>query len=118
MVDKKNIHFNKIDSNNLFYPSGTGIILSKNSVNILLNDNIDYNIIDDVSIGLILSKTIKFHKIKRYDCKFPFNINIFEFSKDNLDNDLFLYRCKTDNNHTNTIYIMNKLLKLFYNIND
>ena len=76
-------------------------------------------IIDDVSIGLTLSKTLKLHKIKRYNFQGTFDIKTFEFNKSTIinSNDLFLYRCKTSNKHSNTIDIMNELLKLFYNIN-
>ena len=39
---KNNIHYDKIDMDNKFFPSGTCIILSKNTINILLNDKIYY----------------------------------------------------------------------------
>ncbi len=56
------------------YPSGTGIILSNKSVNLLLNnkDKINYNIIDDVAIGSFFHINFKDIKTGWFDNQFLF----------------------------------------------
>lgn len=66
-----------ITNNELFgtiYASGTGIILSNKSINLLLNnkDKINYNIIDDVSIGSFFHINYKNIKVISFDKQFLF----------------------------------------------
>lgn len=101
-------YLDKIDKTNRFFPSGTGILMSKIAIDILLNNIPDYNFIDDLSIGLSLSRYLKFNTLKRQDF-----INKIK-NKNIIDsNDLFLYRCKYSNNEQN-ILILNNLLNYFY----
>lgn len=101
-----------IDSNNRFFPSGTCILMSKNIVKTLLSEELDYNIIDDLLIGLVLSSKYKITGLNRQDY---INKNPFDENKLIIKDDLFIYRCKFDNYHTKTLETMNKLLKIFYN---
>lgn len=101
-----------IDDSNKFYPFGTSILLSKNSIITLLSQNINYNIIDDVSIGLTLSKIYKFTPIRRQNITKYNKHNKYEVIK---EPDLFFYRCKNGNEHLKTIDIMNHIVKIFYN---
>jgi hypothetical protein len=103
-------YLDHIDKSNKYFPSGTGILMSKIVINKLLSNTPDYNLIDDLSIGLILSKYYKFNILKRQDF-----INRIKNNEINLDYDLFLYRCKYKNNEKNII-TLNKLLNYYYNI--
>lgn len=115
---KKNFKtkFNKININNRFFASGTGIIMSKNAVFKLLNEDIYYSIIDDVLIGLYLSQFYKCVPINRQDI-----VNnkqeIASINNINNEDNVFIYRCKDENGkHKKTVEAMNMLIKMFYNL--
>ena len=95
------------DSSNRVFPSGTGILLGKNVVEFLLKEKIDYNIIDDLSIGFTLSKYYKLFPLQRY-ILINYNSKIIE------NDDLFLYRCKSSIEHLETINLMNKVIEIIY----
>lgn len=97
-------YIDKIDKTNRFFPSGTGILMSKIVVNKLLENIPDYTFIDDLSIGLVLSRYFKFNVLERQDF-----IDKIKNKKIITKDNLFLYRCKYINNSTN-IETLNKLL--------
>jgi hypothetical protein len=75
----------------LHYVSGTCIVLSKKSVDYLLASEIDYSFIDDVSIGLTLSKFISPNQIT--DMRNYFTM------ESNADPKYFIYRHRSENRH-------------------
>lgn len=83
--------------------------MSKIAVNKLLENIPDYTFIDDLSIGLVLSRYFKFNILERQDY-----INKIKNKKIIVRDNLFLYRCKYKNNLSN-ILILNKLLNYYYN---
>jgi hypothetical protein len=98
------------DDNGIKFASGSGFVLSKDTSKYLIeNDNLlDYNILDDLSIGKLLNKKYIINYIKRHDIT-GLNDNNFI-----CDNDIFHFRCKYDDNHSITVDIMNKLYKIIY----
>ena len=116
---KLDIYLKKIDPSNRYFPGGTGIVMNLHCVKKLIeenaNNNIDYNIIDDVSIGLTLSKYFKFTPIKRYDMIKTIK-KIQYIQKVEINPDIFLYRCKDEQNHIKTINIMNLVCHSIYGI--
>jgi hypothetical protein len=94
------------------FASGCGFILSKDACKYLVENNnlLDYNILDDVSIGKLLNKKYIINFIKRFDIT-GLEDNYFLY-----DSDIFHFRCKYNDNHSITINIMNKLYENIYNI--
>jgi len=79
----------------LYYVSGTNIILSKKIVNRILKNknNINYNLIDDVAIGLLIRDYMPDIELTSY------NEYYNEFSTlENIETDIF-YRNRTDNRY-------------------
>ena len=101
-------YIDKIDETNRFFPSGTGILMSKIVINKLLENIPDYIFIDDLSIGFALSRYFKFNVLERQDF-----INKIKNKKIIEKNNLFLYRCKYKNNST-SIETLKKLLSYYY----
>ncbi len=94
--------------NNSFI-SGAGILLNKNTCYDLIQnkDTLNYNILDDVSIGEFLRK-------KKYDLlpltrfeAYNYQFNIDLITKEMLNN-YYHFRCKSDNQHFLTIKLMKK----------
>lgn len=82
------------------FTSGTCIILSKESVEYLLNTNIRYELIDDVAIGVALHKKINISDLTNY------------YIDTETDSSNFLiYRHRSDNRF-NDIYRMIKIIEL------
>ena len=98
------------DWNGIKYASGSGFFLSKEACLYLCQNNnlLDYNMYDDISIGFFLSKKYNIFFIDR--C----NINSLDNDKFIINNNIFHYRCKCDDNHSITISIMNKLYNMTY----
>jgi hypothetical protein len=98
------------DFKGIKYASGSGFFLSKDTCIYLCKNNnlLDYNLIDDVSIGNFLNKTYNIFFIDR--C----NINCLENDKFIINNNIFHYRCKCEENHSITVSIMNKLFNMIY----
>lgn len=100
-----------------FFISGAGIILSHSVCkNIIDNKHLlDYSIIDDVAIGIILKKL-------KYEFEnFPrFNVMKLENGTYNLNKKHkarnYHFRCKTSLEHADTIELMNYTIKLIYKI--
>ena len=100
---------------NTYYPSGTSIILSKKIFTHILTNKqyIDYNVIDDVSIGFLIKKILPDIILYDFYDKFIFvdDINI----KNNIDtNEIIFYR---NRNKTRDIDIqnMNYIINLLNN---
>ena len=108
-LNSKNIEYGgAITNNGISFASGSGFVLSKDTSKYLVKNNnlLDYNVIDDVSIGNLLNKKYIITDIKRHDL---FGLDDFKY-----DNDIFHFRCKNDDNHSLTLDIMNKLYKNIY----
>lgn len=88
---------------NTYFASGTNIILSKKLFNqILLKKNyIDYNIIDDVSIGVFIKQF--FPNIKLYEFKNKF-IFVDDNNINNINKEIIFYR---NRNNTRDIDVKN-----------
>lgn len=96
--------------NGIKYASGSGFLLSKDTSLYLVENNnlLNYQVIDDISIGELLNKKYNIDYIKR------FNIVGLEDNYFLYDNDIFHFRCKFDPHHSITLDIMNKLYKNIY----
>lgn len=97
---------------NTYYASGTNIILSKKLFNqiLLKKNNIDYNIIDDVSIGVFIKQF--FPNIKLYEFKNKF-IFVDDNNINNNNEEIIFYRNRNntrDIDVKNMSYIVNKIL--------
>ena len=98
------------------YASGCGFLLSKESCIYLTTYKekvLKHQYLDDVCIGMLLEPIFGIQPIDRCD------INID--SRDDYTNylikdDLFHYRCKSDNDHWYTISIMNTLYDIIYRV--
>lgn len=98
--------------NNINFASGCGFFMSNDACKFLINYDRTINIneyLDDVTIAIILTKKYKIDFINRIDIDKIDNIFLY-----NKETDIFHYRCKSDDNHILTIYIMNKLYDLLY----
>jgi len=96
--------------------SGSGIILSKKTCKILIDDKslIDNNNPDDYAIGLKLEnlvekKHIEFYGVSGIDDKI-FNNN--EITK--INPNIFQFRCRFANEHDNTAQVMEKIFTKIY----
>ena len=116
-LNKNNIKIGGYIMNSLKYKnflSGICIILNKEVCNYLINNlnNIDYNIPDDVSLSYFVNKKYKYININ----KININKNIIDkINYINLNN-FIIYRCKSNNNHDNTINYMNFIINKIYNV--
>jgi hypothetical protein len=96
--------------NNIAFASGSGFLISRDASIYLLENqpNIEKDLPDDVLIGYIITK--------KYNIEF---INRNDITKENDNrltyrNSIFHYRCKSNNSHTNTINIMEKIYNVIY----
>lgn len=97
--------------NGILFGSGSGFFLSKEAcIYLLINHRrlSDECIADDVCIGILLEPIYGIKPIRR--------CNIESLCDDNyvIEDDLFHYRCKFDNDHSLTIDIMQKLYNKLY----
>jgi hypothetical protein len=96
---------------NIYFASGSGFFLSKNACNFLTDTYLEEknNIyLDDVSIGEIMKNKYEVIFIERYGILL-LNDNIF-----NNESNYFHYRCKSDDIHSITVEIINKLYHKIY----
>jgi hypothetical protein len=96
--------------------SGSGFFISNNACQYLINNKtlIDYNIIDDVAIGMCLHKIYNFNPIQRLDV-LDKDLNNNIYNKEYFNNtNIFQIRCNTVD-HTHTVDWMNKFIKIIYN---
>lgn len=98
---------------NITFASGSGYVLSKNLINLILtnSEKWNHNFIDDVSLGLLLKDfNINPETSFRYDVS----------SKDNIDeipNNYFHYRLKNENNRNYDINLLKYIYKNKYEKN-
>ncbi len=97
----------------LKFVSGAGILLSKNTCIYIINNKnkLDYNKIDDVSIGKLLINYLNLQELPRLDI---YKYDIDKINKDFIK-DHFHFRCKTSIKHEKTSKYMEHLIKLIYN---
>lgn len=97
------------------YQSGTGILLNKNICQLIIKNknNLRYDKIDDVSLGILLSN-LRINISPLILCKaYNYENNIQDIDKSTI-NDSYYFRCKSTINNNYTIDIMKKLVNLIY----
>jgi hypothetical protein len=100
--------------NNINFISGAGMVLSKNICNNLIayKTNLNYNIMDDVSIGKFISDNnyaiTPLTRFEAYLCK----DKVEEITKETIQ-EYYHFRCKCDNPSL-TIKLMKKIINLIY----
>jgi hypothetical protein len=97
------------------FVSGAGMLMNKKLCELLINNksSINYNVIDDVSIGKILTdKNINIIELTRFET-YNYQNNIELVNNDMIKN-YYHFRCKSDLNHKNTVSLMKKIIKLIY----
>lgn len=126
--------YSYIQNNNVDYAghdyikfiSGSGIILSKKTCNILIKDEslINNNNPDDYAIGLKLEnlvekKHIEYYGVSGLDDKILNNddpnrasTNVDEINK--INSNIFQFRCRFANEHDNTAQVMEKVFRKIY----
>jgi len=100
------------------FVSGAGILISKDTCKLLVDmkSSLNYNVLDDVSIGQFLVKNnINIKPLTRFDVLNYYN-NVNLITKDSIHN-FYHFRCKTDGNNNDTVFFMKHIIKLLYNIN-
>lgn len=100
--------------NNINYASGAGILLSKKICYMLIENKnlLDYNLIDDVSIGQLFKKNVNLFPLKRFEAH-NYENNLNKITNEIIDNN-YHFRCKSNINDFNTILIMEKIINLIY----
>lgn len=113
-------YLNLISPSNRYYASGTCIIMSSECIGYLLKQEINYDLIDDVSIGFTLSVKYKFHNIIRTDAVIDNGINSDYVNGINYNNesdlqnkDKFIFRCKHINSDL-TLKMLNNFIFLYF----
>jgi hypothetical protein len=100
---------------NLEYASGAGMLICKKFCSdlILNKQSLDYNIIDDVSIGLFCKNhNVQICSLTRFET-YNYENNLNLISKD-LIKDYYHFRCKSGINENNTPLLMKKIIDLIY----
>ena len=97
------------------FVSGAGMLMNKKLCELLINNksSINYNVIDDVSIGKFLTdKNINIIALTRFE---TYNYeNKLELITNDMIKNYYHFRCKSDENHKNTVALMSKIIKLIY----
>jgi len=116
IINNKNDYSGFIGNcNNINYASGAGILLSKKMCYTLIENKnlLDYNLIDDVSIGQLLKKNnVSIFSLKRFEV-YSYENNINQITKEMISN-FYHFRCKSNNNDLNTILLMKTIINLIY----
>jgi hypothetical protein len=99
------------------FPSGCGYVMSKRTCDIFLQhfDEMEsqYDLLEDVAAGKIMQKYVLMTYIPRVTFSYTEDPDILDL----LENDyreIYHYRCHSDENHTKTIYYMQKIYKKIY----
>ena len=104
--------------NDIKFISGAGILINRNTCKLLIDKkaSLDYNIIDDVSIGqFLVNNNINIKPLTRFDVlNYHNNINLI--TKESIHN-FYHFRCKTYDNNNNTAFFMKHIIELLYNVN-
>ena len=98
------------------YVSGAGILLNKQTCLYVTNNKqlLNYNIIDDVAIGELLTKkgSIIITPLTRCEA-FNYKANLELITQDIIQ-EYYHFRCKSDGKHNTTIEIMKRVIGLIY----
>jgi hypothetical protein len=97
------------------FVSGAGILMRKDICQKLIQtkNSLNYNILDDVSIGRFLtSNNINLISLTRFEA-YNYENNVSMIKKDNIAN-YYHFRCKCENNSNKTIELMNLIIKYIY----
>ena len=100
--------------NNINFASGAGILLSKQMCSNLITykNLLNYNLLDDVSIGLLFqTNNITIFPLTRFEA-YNYENNVNNITKEMIEN-YYHFRCKSDNN-LKTLIIMKKVIDLIY----
>jgi hypothetical protein len=102
--------------NNIDFVSGSGFWLSKDNIQFIINNknNINYKIIDDVSIGILL-KDKKKNKLDRYNYNADRDKNNFQQIYNNILKSKHYHIRLKNNNRQNDIKFIEFLTNMFYN---
>lgn len=101
--------------NNIKFASGAGILLSKKMCYdlILYKNLLNYNLMDDVSIGLLFqTNNVILYPLTRFEV-YTYENNLSQITKKMIDN-FYHFRCKSDTNYLNTLLMMKKIIELIY----
>jgi hypothetical protein len=97
------------------FVSGAGILMRKDICQKLIQtkNSLNYNILDDVSIGRFLtSNNINLIPLTRFEA-YNYENNISMLKKENINN-YYHFRCKCENNSNKTIELMDLIIKYIY----
>lgn len=103
--------------NNMQFISGAGILLNKDICKQLVENknNFDYNVNDDVSIGaLINNNNISITPFTRFEA-YNYDYNLETINNELIEN-YYHFRCKSNINDNNTICIMKHIINLIYGV--
>jgi len=110
----KNDYSGKIGyHNNIKFASGAGMLLSKQLCYTLINskNTLDYNLLDDVSIGFLL-QNININPLTRFET-FNYENNVNQITKEMIK-DYYHFRCKSDTDNNKTLLMMKTIINLIY----
>jgi len=101
--------------NNIKFASGAGILLSKQLCsNLIINKNkLNYNFLDDVSIGLLFQiNNVSISPLTRFEA-YNYENNVNQITKEMIEN-YYHFRCKSDKDEKKTVLMMKKIVELIY----
>lgn len=116
VINNKNHYCGVIGThNNIKFASGAGILLSKKMCSNLITykNLLNYNLLDDVSIGLLFqSNNVSIYPLTRFET-YNYENNINQITKENIKN-FYHFRCKSDTDNNKTLLLMKKIIELIY----
>lgn len=101
--------------NNIKFASGAGILLSKQLCSNLITykNLLNYNLIDDLSIGLLFQiNNVNIYPLTRFEA-YNYENNINQITK-GMIKDYYHFRCKSDTDNNKTLLLMKKIIDLIY----
>jgi hypothetical protein len=101
--------------NNIKFASGAGILLSKQLCsNLIINKNkLNYNFLDDVSIGLLFQiNNVSISPLTRFEA-YNYENNVNQITKEMIK-DYYHFRCKSDKDNNKTLLMMKTIINLIY----
>jgi hypothetical protein len=101
--------------NNINFASGAGILLSKQLCSNLISykNLLNYNLLDDVSIGLLFqNNNVSIFPLTRFEA-YNYENNVNQITKEMIQN-FYHFRCKSDTDNNKTLLLMKKIIKLIY----
>jgi hypothetical protein len=100
---------------NIKFASGAGMLFSRNLCYHLINNklSLNYNLIDDLSIGLFLQNSnIQIFPLTRFEV-YNYENNVNQITKEMIQN-YYHFRCKSDSDSNKTLLMMKKIVELIY----